>query len=66
MPRGFFKTGAIVSVCSDDSETCVTMVREWCKGMGYTSDDVRIVKRNGQIIAEAKRDLMHEDRDVLE
>ena len=58
MPNTWFQPGAIVCVCSDESETCVTFVRSWCKGMGYTGEDVKIVKRNGQIIAEAKRQLM--------
>lgn len=58
MPNGWFKPGAIVCVCSDESEECVAFVREWCKANGYTGDDVRIAKRNGQILAEAKRQLM--------
>ena len=50
------KAGTVISVCSDDSATCVEMVRAWCKGYGYTTEEVRIVKRNGQIIAELKID----------
>lgn len=67
MPRGWFKEGAIVCVCSDTSDYCVDYVRAWCKGSGYTGDDVRIVKRNGQTLAEAKRDLGPKfDGDVIE
>jgi len=60
------RSGMVVCACSDESETCITLVREWCKGCGYMGDDVRIVKRNGQIIAEAKRDLGMDFGDVIE
>lgn len=66
MPRGYFQAGAVVAVCSDESDYCVQFVREWCKGMGYTGEDVRIVKRNGQVLAEAKRALMPDDGGLIE
>ena len=44
----------IVFACSDTTDECVLMVREWCKDNGYTADTVRIVKRDGQVIAELK------------
>jgi len=66
MPNQWFKEGAIVCVCSDESDYCVNFVRSWCKGCGYTSDDVRIVKRNGQVLAEAKRALVPDDGGLIE
>lgn len=66
MANGWFKEGAIVCVCSDETQHCIDFVRAWCKGCGYTGDDVRIVKRNGQTLAEAKRVLHGDDGDVIE
>lgn len=66
MASGWFKEGAIVCVCSDESETCIKFVREWCKAQGYTGEDVRIVKRNGQVLAEAKRHIMPKDGGLIE
>lgn len=51
------RAGTIICACSDESATCIEMVRHWCNGFGYTPDDVKIVKREGQIVAEARRDL---------
>ena len=48
------KPGTIISACSDDSAECVEIVRKWCKDNGHTSETVRIVKRDGQVIAELK------------
>lgn len=48
------KSGTIVFACSDTTDECVEMVRAWCKGAGYTAETVRIVKRDGQVIAELK------------
>ena len=66
MTNGWFNEGAIVCVCSDESAHCVDFVRAWCKGCGYTGDDVRIVKRNGQVLAEAKRQLVPDDGGLIE
>jgi TusA-related sulfurtransferase len=48
------KPGQIVSVCSDTTDDCVKMIRDWCRDNGYTKDTVRILKRDGQTIAELK------------
>lgn len=61
-PNPWFREGAIVCVCSDESAECVEFVRTWCKSQGYGKDDVKIVKRNGQILAEAKRALSERPR----
>jgi len=50
------KSGTIIAACSDETAACIELVRTWCKGYGYTADDVRIVKRDGKVIAELKRD----------
>lgn len=58
------KTGTIVCACSDVTDDCVALVREWCKSNGYTGDDVKVVKREGQVLAELKRDMWGEVKDM--
>jgi hypothetical protein len=48
------KPGQTVAVCSDTTDDCVKMIRDWCRDNGYTKDTVRILKRDGQTIAELK------------
>lgn len=48
------KPGTIVYACSDTSDECIAMVRTWCKDNGYTAETVRVIKRDGQILAELK------------
>jgi hypothetical protein len=48
------KPGQLVAVCSDTTDDCVKMIRDWCVEKGYTKDTVRILKRDGQTIAELK------------
>jgi len=48
------KPGTIISACSDDTLECVEIVRAWCRDHGYTSETVKIVKRDGQVLAELK------------
>ena len=46
----------VLFACSDDTETCITMAREWVKQKQLTGDDVRMVKRDGMILVIAKRE----------
>jgi hypothetical protein len=48
------KPSTIISACSDDTPECVEIVRAWCRKNGYTSETVRIFKRDGQVLAELK------------
>ena len=51
------KANTVMCCCTNTTDECVAFVRDWCKGRGYTPDDVKIVKRDGMIMAESKRDL---------
>jgi hypothetical protein len=48
------KPGTIISACSEETPECVEIVRVWCRDNGYTSETVRIFKRDGQVLAELK------------
>ena len=44
-----------VMYASDDSPESITEAREYIKRMGLTADDVRLIKKDGQVLAIAKR-----------
>jgi hypothetical protein len=58
------KSGTIVCACTDTTDECIALVREWCKSNGYTGDDVKVVKRDGQTLAELKRDMWGDIKDT--
>jgi hypothetical protein len=47
----------ILFACSDDTQDCISMAREWVKDKSLTSDDVRLVKRDGMTLVIAKREI---------
>jgi len=57
-------SGTVVCACSDTTDECIALVRGWCKSNGYTGDDVKVVKREGQTIAELKRDMWGDVKDM--
>lgn len=42
---------------SDDSESSIAEAREYIARMGLTSDDVRLIRKDGQILVISKRSL---------
>lgn len=49
-----------VLYASDDSDASVTEAREYIARMRLTSDDVRLIRKDGQILVVAKRELWNE------
>lgn len=45
---------------SDDSPESITEAREYIKRMGLTADDVRLIKKDGQVLAVTKRRIWDE------
>jgi len=43
---------------SDDSEYSVDQAREYISGMGYVTGQVKLVKRDGQVMVIAKIDIL--------
>lgn len=40
----------VVFAASSDEDECVAAARAWMRAQGLTSDDVRLVKRGGQVL----------------
>ena len=58
------KSGTIVCACADTTDECIAMVRTWCKDNGYTAENVKVIKRDGQVLAELKCDMWGEVKDM--
>jgi len=65
-PIQLLPTGTIICACSDTSDECVTLVREWLKTNEYTPEEVRVVKRDGQVLAELKSEVFLYQKPVKE
>ena len=46
-----------VLYASDDSEEAIAEAREYVRSRGLTRDDVRMVKREGQVLVIAEREV---------
>lgn len=46
-----------VLFATDESDAGVSDARQWCRDCGLTGDDVRLVKRDGQCLVIAKREV---------
>lgn len=49
------QSGYILAAWSDDTDQSISDAREYIAQQGLTSDDVRLIKREGQAIVVAKR-----------
>lgn len=49
-----------VMYASDDSEASIAEAREYIARMGLTAEDVRLIRKDGQILVVAKRELWNE------
>lgn len=45
---------------SDDSAISVTEARDYIKRMGFTKEDVKLIKREGQVLVVTKRELFND------
>lgn len=48
------QTGTVM-YASDDSPESITEAREYIKRMGLTAEDVRLIRKDGQVLVIAKR-----------
>ena len=55
--RGIGMKRGTVIYASDDSPESVEDARGYIRSHGYTRDDVRLVKRDGQVLVIAEREL---------
>lgn len=46
-----------VLFATDDSEAGISDARQWCKDNSMTGEDVRLVRREGQCLVIAKREV---------
>ena len=49
-----------VMYASDDSPESIAEAREYIKRMGLTADDVRLIRKGGQVLVIAKRRIWDE------
>ena len=47
--------GHILFASSDDTDASISDAREYIREQGLTSDDVRLIKRDGQALVVAKK-----------